>query len=117
MTAMAKGYLAIIAFALALPSTPASAGASSFTVVNGTGTNISSLSIRRTGTDNWVALSAAPGAGASSGVTFSDPDCAFDLRANLGGGGTATWTGVNLCGTSQLTLQRRASGETWVDYD
>jgi hypothetical protein len=114
---MAKGYLSLVALALSFSSAPAFAGASSFTVINGTGSNISSMSIRRSGTDNWVALSAAPGAGASSGVTFSDPDCAFDLRASLAGGGTATWTGVNLCGTSQLTLQRRASGETWVDYD
>ena len=117
MAAMTKGFLALAALALSVTSAPAFAGASSFTVVNGTGSNISSLSIRRTGTDSWTALSAAPGAGSSSGVTFSDPDCAFDLRASLAGGGTATWSGVNLCGTSRLTLQRRASGETWVDYD
>ena len=49
-------------------------------------------------------------------VAFSDPDCAFDIRASVAGG-TATWTGVNLCGTSRVTLQRRPSGETWVDYD
>ena len=78
---------------------------------------MSSLSIRRTGTDNWQALSASPAAGASSSVAFSDPDCAFDLRATLAGGGTAVWSGVNLCGTTQLTLRRRPSGETWVDYD
>jgi hypothetical protein len=103
--------------ALALVSAPAFAGASGFTVVNATGAGISSLSIRRTGTDSWHALSASPAAGAASNVAFSDPDCAFDLRASLAGGETAVWDGVNLCGTTKLTLRRRPSGETWVDYD
>ena len=103
--------------ALCLTPAPAFGQASNFTVVNATGAGISSLSIRRTGTANWTSLSAAPAAGASSSVAFSDPDCAFDLRASLAGGGTAEWSGVNLCGTTQLTLRRRPSGETWVDYD
>ena len=114
---MRKTLVALAALTLSLPSAPAFAGASSFTLINGTGSNIAALSIRRTGTDNWQALAAAPAAGASAGVAFSDPDCAFDLRASLAGGATAVWSGVNLCGTSRLTLQRRASGETWVDYD
>jgi hypothetical protein len=114
---MTKAVSALCALALFLASAPAFAGAGSFTLVNGTGANITALSIRRAGTQAWQPLAAAPAAGASSGVSFSDPDCAFDLRASLADGGTATWSGVNLCGTSRLTLQRRASGETWVDYD
>lgn len=114
---MRKTLFRLAALAFLLPSTPAFAGAGSFTIVNGTGSNIAALSIRRTGSDNWQALAAAPAAGASAGVAFSDPDCAFDLQASLDGGATAVWGGVNLCGTSRLTLQRRASGETWVDYD
>jgi hypothetical protein len=114
---MHNRFLAIAAFSLAFASTPALAGAGGFTVINSTGAGISSLSIRRTGTDNWQALAAAPASGAASSVAFSDPDCAFDLRASLAGGGTAEWGGVNLCGTSKLTLRRRPSGETWVDYD
>jgi hypothetical protein len=114
---MRNWSLALAAAVLTLAPAPASAGASGFTVVNGTGGGIASLSIRRTGTDQWRALGASPAAGASSSVAFSDPDCAFDLRADLASGGTALWGGVNLCGTTQLTLRRRASGETWVDYD
>jgi hypothetical protein len=109
--------LALAACTLALAPAPALAGAAGFTVINATDTDIASLSIRRTGTANWQALAASPAAGAASNVAFSDPDCAFDLRATLGSGGTAVWEGVNLCGTSKLTLRRRASGETWVDYD
>lgn len=114
---MDKRLLAPIFMALCLSPAPAFAQAGNFTVVNGTGAGISSMSIRRTGTANWTALSAAPAAGGSSSVAFSDPDCAFDLRASLAGGGTAEWSGVNLCGTTRLTLKRRPSGETWVDYD
>lgn len=114
---MRNWSLALAAAVLAMAPAPALAGAGGFTVVNATGGGIASLSIRRTGTDSWQPLGASPAAGASSSVAFSDPDCAFDLRANMAGGGTAVWSGVNLCGTAQLTLRRRPSGETWVDYD
>ena len=114
---MDKRLLAPLFLALCLAPAPAFGQAGNFTVVNGTGAGISSMSIRRTGTADWTSLSAAPAAGASSSVAFSNPDCAFDLRASLAGGGTAEWSGVNLCGTTQLTLRRRPSGETWVDYD
>lgn len=114
---MRNSIFALAALSLSLASAPAFAGASSFTVVNGTGANITSLSIKRTGTGAWHNLAAAPAAGGSSGVTFNDPDCAFDLQASLAGGGTAVWSGVNLCGTTAVTLRRRPSGETWVDYD
>ena len=113
---MRNCLLPLAAMALWLSPAPALAGAGSFTLINGTGVDLSSLSIRRTGTANWQALAAAPGPGAGAPVAFSDPDCAFDIRASVAGG-TATWTGVNLCGTSRVTLQRRTSGETWVDYD
>jgi hypothetical protein len=115
--AMIKRSLALAACILAAVPAPALAGAGNFVVVNGTGGGISSLSIRRTGTDDWRPLGASPAAGASSSIAFNDPDCAFDLRASVAGGGSAVWNGVNLCGTTQLTLRRRPSGETWVDYD
>ena len=114
---MRKSFFAVAALAIAATPTPALAGASNFTLINGTDSGISALSIRRSGTSSWQQLAAAPGAGAASNVAFSDPDCAFDLRASLASGGSAEWGGVNLCGTSRLTLRRRPSGETWVDYD
>jgi len=107
------------AAALLFAATPAMAfaGASNFTLVNGTADAFASVSIKRTGTPDWRPLPAAPGAGSASDVAFTDPDCAFDLRVSLPGGKTAEWAGVNLCGTNRLTLRRRPSGETWVDYD
>jgi hypothetical protein len=108
--------LALLAVLLAAPS-PLYAGASNFTLVNGTGGALAELSIRRAGTQEWKALGAAPGAGARGPVTFSDPDCAFDLRATVAGSGPVTWAGVNLCDVKSVTLNRDGSAGAWVDYD
>jgi hypothetical protein len=108
--------LALLAALLASPS-PLFAGASNFTLVNGTGGGLSDLSIRRAGTQEWKTLGTAPGAGARGPVTFSDPDCAFDLRATVPGAGLVTWAGVNLCDVKSVTLNRDGSAGAWVDYD
>jgi len=104
--------------ALAATSAPAfAAGASNFTLVNGTGGGISEVSIRRAGTSDWKPLGAAPAAGARGAVQFNDPDCAFDIRATVAGGGPVTWAGINLCDVKSVTLNRDASAGAWVDYD
>ena len=111
-------YLALAAASLLFGSTPAVAGAAGFGLVNATGTNITSLSIRRFGTQAWKPLTAAPSSGVRSQVDFSDTDCAFDIQATLAGGASATWSGVNLCEVQSVTLNRNAStGASWVDYD
>ena len=109
-------FLIATALGLSLPS-PACAGASSFAVVNGAGGDFSGLSIRRVGSGQWRTLGVAPPMGQSAAVPFSDPDCAFDLRATLASGATVTWNGVNLCDVKLLTLRRNAAGLAWVDYD
>ena len=98
-------------------ASPALAGASGFMLVNGTGGALAQLSIRRSGTQEWKALGAAPSAGARMDVKFSDPDCAFDIQANVPGAGTVTWAGVNLCDVKSVTLNRDGSAGAWVDYD
>ncbi|HKU93096.1 MAG TPA: hypothetical protein VJP82_07095 [Sphingomicrobium sp.] len=107
-----------LAFLILLASaSPAFAGASNFTLVNGTSGALAELSIRRAGTSDWKPLGAAPAAGARGAVQFSDPDCAFDIRATVPGAGPVTWAGVNLCDVKSVTLQRDASAGAWVDYD
>jgi hypothetical protein len=102
----------ILAAALAAVATPAFAGASNFNLVNGAGGPLGDLSIRRSGTTDWKPLSQ----GAGGAVQFSDPDCAFDIRATVGGA-PVTWMGVNLCGAKSVTLKRDAATGAWVDYD
>ena len=102
---------------LASVASPAIAGASGFKLVNGTGAALAQLSIRRSGTEEWKALGLAPSAGARMEVKFSDPDCAFDIRANVPGAGPVTWADVNLCDVKSVTLNRDGSAGAWVDYD
>jgi hypothetical protein len=106
-----------LASLLLISASPALAGASGFTLVNGTGAALAELSIRRSGTQEWSSLGPAPSAGARLNVKFSNPDCAFDIRANVAGAGPVTWAGVNLCDVKSVTLNRDASAGAWVDYD
>lgn len=112
---MKRLFLLAIMAASAAPAL--AAGASNFTLINGTGASLAGLSIRRSGTTAWKPLGSAPAAGARGTITFSDPDCAFDIRANVAGAGEVTWAGVNLCGAKSVTLNRDHSAGAWVDYD
>ncbi len=107
----------VLLLAFLATASPALAGASGFTLVNGTGAALAQLSIRRSGTQEWKTLGAAPSAGARMDMKFSDPDCAFDIRANVPGSGAVTWAGVNLCDVKSVTLNRDAAAGAWVDYD
>ena len=103
---------------LLLYASPALAGgASNFTLVNGTGLALTGLSVRRAGTEDWKPLGSPPSAGARGSIPFKDPDCAFDIRANVAGAGPVTWAGVNLCDVKSVTLNRDDSAGAWVDYD
>ncbi len=114
---MRKIYLPLTAAILTALPAQAMAGAGNFTIVNATGRDISSLSIRRFGDGAWQPLAVAPRAGARGAVQFSDADCAFDIQATLAGGATAVWSGVNLCEAKAVTLNRSETGALWVDYD
>ena len=114
VTAMKRAAFAAL---LMLCGSPALAGASNFVLVNGTGAGIANLSITRAGTSEWKPLDASPAAGARAPVTFSNQDCAFDIRANVAGTGSVTWAGVNLCDVKSVVLKRDASAGAWVDYD
>ena len=102
---------------LLLAPAPLLAGASGFALVNNTNAALSGVEVRRTGSAEWRPLAPGLSVGARTSISFSDPDCAFDLKARLAGDGEATWRGVNLCEVKSVTLNRGASGETWVDYD
>ena len=107
---------AVVALLLFIAS-PAIGGAAKFTLVNGTDAKLAELSIRRAGTQEWKRLGDAPAAGARAPIDFKDPDCAFDIRANVPGSGPVTWADVNLCDVKSVTLKRNSSAGAWVDYD
>jgi hypothetical protein len=107
----------LLVLAIATTPVPALADAGNFALVNKTGANIVSLQIRRVGTTAWTSLGGAPGSGSRVAVAFANPDCAFDIKADLAGGQSATFAGVNLCDVTTVTLNRGPSGDLWVDYD
>jgi hypothetical protein len=102
---------------LLITSSPVVAGASNFTLVNQTGGPLENVAITRSGTTDWKPLNASPAAGARAPVSFTNPDCAFDIRANVAGSGPVTWAGVNLCDVKSVVLKRDDSAGAWVDYD
>jgi hypothetical protein len=116
MLALMLKNLALVTALLAVGSA-ADAGATKFTLVNGTNAALSDLSITRAGTQDWKPLGNAPGPGASSAIDYKNPDCAFDIRATVAGKGPVTWSGVNLCDVKSVTLKRDESAGAWVDYD
>ena len=106
-----KMLFLVVGLLVASPAA-AGAGAGNFILVNGTGGGLAELAIRRAGTSDWKPL--AQGAGGA--VQFSDPDCAFEIKATVGGS-PVTWTGINLCGAKSVILKRDATAGAWVDYD
>ncbi|HYC95503.1 MAG TPA: hypothetical protein VEB39_07375 [Sphingomicrobium sp.] len=107
----------LLAAAIFVQPASALAGAGNFTLVNRTGAAISSLQIRRVGTTAWQPLGGTPADGGRTAVAFVNPDCAFDIQARLDDGKSATFTGVNLCDVTTVTLNRGPTGALWVDYD
>jgi hypothetical protein len=106
--------------ALAAPAgaQPAGSQREGVLMVNGTGAPLSALVIRSYNREPWRPIGAGSAApGQRSPVATTPGECAYDVRAALPGGKLVTWSGVNLCDTRTVTLNRRRDGATWVDYD
>jgi hypothetical protein len=117
ITGMKRFIAPLLAAAIFAQPAHALPGAGNFTLVNKTGANIASLQIRRVGTDAWQPLGGTPADGGRTAVAFANPDCAFDIQARLADGKSVTFTGVNLCDATVVTLNRGQNGQVWVDYD
>lgn len=109
-------WIAAASAAAALSPGAARAALGLVVVVNGTGSDISAVELRKTGRSAWSPVALAAPAGRSASAGFDDDDCAVDLRATLANGEQLLFSGVNPCGVSRLTL-RRDAGVAWVDYD
>ena len=110
------GRLLVIAIALGMVAAPAVAAPRSITIVNGTGSPLRDVAARPQDRETWERLTPGLSPGARTRITI-DPDlCAYDVRG-AAEDTVLTWRGVNLCETSSVTLNRRADGAVWVDYD
>ncbi len=117
---MKKLLVFVVAAAFAASPVPAVAQAGSFTIVNATGIDFTGLTVRRFGTTEWMPLAVSPSRLPNAGrgtADFKNEDCAFDLRATLPDGRTVVWPGVNLCQVKVVTLNQKADGALWVDYE
>ena len=111
-----KALVPLLALGLAALPAPAFAGAAGFILVNGTEIALADVTIRRAGTESWTKLAASSSPGANQAVEFKDQECAFDIRADVGGK-PVTWAAVNLCEVKSVTLKRDSAAGPWVDYD
>lgn len=111
-----KALVPLLALGLAALPAPAFAGAAGFILVNGTEAALADVTIRRAGTESWTKLAASPSPGANQAIDFNDRDCAFDIRADVGGK-PVTWAAVNLCEVKSVTLKSDSAAGPWVDYD
>jgi hypothetical protein len=90
-----------------------------FVLVNGSGSALTEIAIRQSSSSGqWKTLG---GGALSAGARGNEPApagdlCAFDIRAKAGNS-LVTWENVNLCDVKVVTLNRRADGTSWVDYD
>lgn len=108
--------LLVIALVLGALVSPVAAAPRDIAVVNGTGEPLREIGARSQNGTDWAGLVAGLSPGARTRISV-DPDiCAYDVRATAASG-QLTWRGVNLCETRSVTLNRRADGALWVDYD
>ncbi|HVF83006.1 MAG TPA: hypothetical protein VM913_02385 [Sphingomicrobium sp.] len=113
---MGTRVLVAAATLLAVLSQPAAATPRRITIINGTGMPLAQVAARPVNDPGWTALTPGLSPGARTQVTV-DPDlCAYEMQGSAAGAVLA-WRGVNLCETSSVTLNRRADGVLWVDYD
>ncbi len=106
---MRRTALAASLFATLLLAPPASAGQQDFRLVNKTGYQIDEVYVSRATSRNWgrdVMGRDTLSNNERVRITFSAPDnvCRWDLKVKYNDGDQATWTNLNLCNISTVTL-------------
>ena len=113
---MVQRYRLFAAACAIAAAQPAVAGVATFAFVNSTGSDISGMEARKSGTANWASVPYSAAAGASGAASFDNEDCAWDLKVKMASGSSLTFSNVNLCEARLVTLHQK-NGVVWVDYD
>jgi hypothetical protein len=113
------GLAAVAALAIAAP---AMADDWDFVLINNSGKAIKTVEIAPTGTATWQPNKVDPDfkkadatvkAGARMTVHFDKgAGCKYDVKLTFTDGGTGTWTNVNVCDNSFVTVKYNAAGAT-----
>jgi hypothetical protein len=111
---MAYKYAAFAAAAL-LAASPAFAEDWDFVLTNSTGKGIKTFEISPAGANKWQANKVDPEMkrepevknGGRTTIHFDKEgsQCKYDLKATFGDGGTAVWSGINICDAAYVTIK------------
>ncbi|RYD47219.1 MAG: hypothetical protein EOP60_17840 [Sphingomonadales bacterium] len=111
--------LAVAATVAMLMAAPALADDWDFILINGTGKGIKTIELAPTGTTTWQANKLDPEmkrepitkAGGRMTVHFDKgPTCKYDVKATFADDTNATWTNINICDNSFVTVSVNAAG-------
>jgi hypothetical protein len=111
--------LAVMATAAILAAAPAFADDWDFILINNSGKGIKNVELAPTGTTTWQAFKQDPErkrepvtkAGARMTVHFDKgPTCKYDIKATFENDTSSTWTGVNVCDNSYVTVKYNGAG-------
>ncbi len=112
--------LAIIATVAILATTPAFADDWDFMLINNSGKSIKNVELAPTGTTTWQANRVDPeiqrdpvikAAGRTTVHFDKGATCKYDIKATFVDDSSSTWTGINLCDNSYVTLRYNAAGK------
>ncbi len=117
-----KIFAAIYALALVAPaSLPLHAGDQDFTLVNDTGFTISEIYVSPATTEEWqedVLGEDTLADGEEVEISFSreETECQWDLMVKDAEGNEVSWTGIDLCKYSCVTLHYK-KGKAWATFE
>ena len=118
-----KTLVAGLAALLVLAAAPAVAGDQDFTLANGTGYTIEQVYVAASRSDNWeedvMGLDVLAN-GEEVDILFdaAEGECNFDLKVVYDDGEEATWSRLNLCAISTVSIfYNRATGRTWAETE
>ena len=116
-------YLRVITAAVALlAATPALADQRDFKLVNRTGYVVSEVYVSPSAADDWeedVMGSDTLAKDASVNISFPNRGkaCLYDMKLVHDDGDTATWTKINLCEVSVVTVRYDKDGDPSAEFD
>ena len=112
--------LGLAASAALVIAAPAMADDWDFVLINASGKAIKTVEIAPTGTTTWQPNKIDPDfkkedatvkPGARMTVHFDKgAGCKYDVKLNFADGGTGTWTAINVCDNSYVTVKYNSAG-------
>ncbi len=106
-------FILLLFLTTAIPSL-----AGEITIINKSGSAVSSVMISKSGSSVWFYVAAGIGKDGKVTFTFDDAasECCFDIRFIDQGGKSYEMGSINLCVTTEISLDGTKAEETFVKY-